>query len=413
MPRLPRKKSSREPDATDELVDLLIKQVADPRELLEPNGLLKSLLGRVVERCLDSELSEHLGYEKGQTPPTENTRNGSTTKTLKTALGEVVVDVPRDRDGSFEPQLVKKHQRRLDTFDERIISLYGRGMSVRDIQDYFSEAYGAEVSPTLISRITDAVSADVEEWRNRRLEQVYPILYLDGLVVKVRENGHVHNHTVHIAMGIDKAGKKDVLGLWMADTEGAKFWLQVLTDLKNRGVEDVLIVCCDGLKGFPQAVAAAFPKSIVQTCIVHMVRHSLDCVSYTGRSAVAGALKAIYTADTLEQAVSALDEFERVHGKKYPAIVRSWRLNWELICPFFRFPEDIRRAIYTTNPIEAVNRQLRKVLKTKGALPSVEATYKLLWMTLNNVRKSWRVSIPNWQLALQQFAIHFDNRLDP
>ena len=412
MPRLPRK-SRREPDTTDALVDLLIQQVADPRELLEPNGLLKSLLGRVVERCLDSELSEHLGYEKGATPVTENTRNGSSLKTLKTTLGDVEVDVPRDRDGSFEPQLVKKHQRRLDTFDERIISLYGRGMSVRDIQAYFSEAYGAEVSPTLISRITDSIAADVEEWRNRRLERVYPILYLDGIVVKVRENGHVSNHTVHIVMGIDKAGKKDVLGLWIADNEGAKFWLQVLTDLKNRGVEDVLIVCCDGLKGFPQAIEAAFPRSIVQTCIVHMVRNSLDCVSYTGRKEVASALKAIYTADTLEQAVSALDEFERVHGKKYPAIVRSWRSNWDIVCPFYRFPEDIRRVIYTTNPIESVNRQLRKVLKTKGALPSTDAAYKLLWMTLGNARRSWTVCLPNWHLALQQFAIHFDDRLSP
>ncbi len=257
----PRKPRNLQADTTDAIVDLLLKQVGDPKELLQPDGLLKTLMGRVVERCLESELTEHLGYEKGQEPVAENTRNGSTNKTLKTTVGDVEVEVPRDRDGTFQPQLVKKYQRRMESFDDRILGLYARGMSVRDIQDYFKEAYGAEVSPSLISRVTDDVLADVEEWRNRRLDAVYPILYLDGMVLKIRENGHVINRIIYIALGIDKRGLKDVLGIWLADNEGAKFWLQVLTDLKNRGVEDILIACCDGLKGFPQAIEAPSPGS--------------------------------------------------------------------------------------------------------------------------------------------------------
>jgi putative transposase len=407
----PRKPRNLQADTTDAIVDLLLKQVGDPKELLQPDGLLKTLMGRVVERCLESELTEHLGYEKGQEPVAENTRNGSTNKTLKTTVGDVEVEVPRDREGTFQPQLVKKYQRRMESFDDRILGLYARGMSVRDIQDYFKEAYGAEVSPSLISRVTDDVLADVEEWRNRRLDAVYPILYLDGMVLKIRENGHVINRIIYIALGIDKRGLKDVLGIWLADNEGAKFWLQVLTDLKNRGVEDILIACCDGLKGFPQAIEAAFPRVLVQTCIVHMVRNSLAFVGYQDRKEVGAALKAIYTADTLEQAKGALDAFEASHGKRFPIIVKSWRQNWDIICPFFRFPNDIRRVIYTTNPIEAVNRQLRKVLKTKGALPSTDAAMKLIWLTLGRAKTSWTNSVPRWDLALQQFAIHFDNRL--
>ena len=398
-------------DALDTLVDQLMASGASPRELLQTNGLLKQLVGRIVERSLTAELTEHLGYEKNGERPATNARNGSSSKTLVTDVGQVEVEIPRDREGTFEPQLVAKHQRRLEGFDEKVLALYGRGMSTREIQGFLEEIYGTEVSPTLISRVTDAVNADVELWRARRLERLYPIVYLDGLVVKIRNEGSVQNRTVYLAIGVNLEGKKEVLGLWMSGSEGAKFWLHVVTELKNRGLEDILIACCDGLKGFPEAIAAVFPQTLVQTCIVHMIRGSLKLVAWSNRKAVAKDLRPIYQAATAEEAWEALQRFDQTWGKLYPSITRSWQSRWELVTPFFAFSPDIRRAIYTTNVIEAVNRQLRKVLKPKGHFPSDEAAMKVLYLAITRATKTWTMPIKRWDLARQQFAIHFEGRL--
>lgn len=398
-------------DALDTLVDQLLASGANPRELLQPDGLLKQLVGRIVERSLSAELTEHLGYEKNGERPASNARNGSSSKTLVTDVGRVAVEIPRDREGTFEPQLVAKHQRRLEGFDEKVLALYGRGMSTREIQGFLEEVYGTEVSPTLISRVTDAVNADVEQWRGRRLEPVYPIVYLDGLVVKVRHEGSVQNRTVYLAIGVNLQGKKEVLGLWMSGSEGAKFWLHVVTELRGRGLEDMFIACCDGLKGFPEAISAIFPETLVQTCIVHMIRSSLNLVAWGNRRAVAKDLKPIYQAATAEEAWSALQRFEQTWGRQYPSIGRSWKSRWELVTPFFAFSPDIRHAIYTTNAIEAVNRQLRQVLKPKGHFPSEEAAMKVIYLALTRATQTWTMPIKRWDLALQQFAIHFEGRL--
>jgi putative transposase len=328
-----------------------------------------------------------------------------------TDVGRVDVAIPRDREGSFEPQLVAKHQRRITGFDERIIALYGRGMTVREIQGFFEEAYGANVSVGLISKVTDAVNDDVQAWRNRQLDVVYPIVYLDGLVVKVRKNNVVQKRTIYIGLGVNMQGRKEVLGLWMSDNEGAKFWLHVMTELRNRGVEDILIACCDGLKGFPGAIEAVFPHTSVQTCIVHMIRNSLRLVAWGNRRALAKSLRPIYAAATETQALEALAAFEDERGERYPSIARSWRSNWEVVSPFFRFAPDIRRAIYTTNAIEALNRQLRKPLKPRGHFPSDEAVLKVVFLALQHASKKWTMPIRKWDLALQQFAIHFEGRL--
>lgn len=394
----------------DELLEQLLSQVDDPKDLLGPEGLMKQLMGRLVERSLKAELTEHLGYDERQARPGENARNGSTPKTLLTKAGKVEVQIPRDREGSFEPKLIPKHQRRVAGFDERILALYSRGMSVREIQDFFKEAYGADVSPTLISRVTDSALADVEAWQNRRLEPLYPIVYLDGLVVKVRTDGLVQKRTVYVALGVNVEGQKEVLGLWMAHSEGAKFWLHVITELKNRGIEDILIACCDGLKGFPQAIEAVFPQTIVQTCIVHMIRNSLRLVAWTNRRNVAADLRPVYAADTQSQGLEALARFEGIWGKQYPSIGQSWRANWERVSPFFEFPTDVRRAIYTTNIIEALNSQLRKALKPKGHFPTDEAVLKTLWLALQHASKKWTMPIQRWDLARQQLAIHFEGR---
>ena len=394
----------------DELLEQLLSQVDDPKDLLGPEGLMKQLMGRLVEKTLKAELTEHLGYDERQARPGENARNGSTPKTLLTESGKVDIQVPRDREGSFEPKLIPKHQRRVAGFDERILALYSRGMSVREIQDFFKEAYGADVSPTLISRVTDSALADVEAWQNRRLEPLYPIVYLDGLVVKVRTDGLVQKRTVYIALGVNIDGQKEVLGLWMAQSEGAKFWLHVITELKNRGIEDILIACCDGLKGLPEAIEAVFPQTIVQTCVLHMIRNSLRLVAWGARRKVAADLKPIYAADTETQALQALDRFEATWDKQYPSIGRSWRANWDRISPFFEFPNDVRRAIYTTNVIEALNSQLRKALKPKGHFPTDEAVLKSLWLALQHASKRWTMPIQRWDLARQQLAIHFEGR---
>jgi putative transposase len=319
--------------------------------------------------------------------------------------------VPRDRNGTFEPQLVKKHQRRFDGFDDKIISMYARGMSVRDIQAHLSEIYGTEVSPDLISRVTDAVVEELVAWQKRPLDAVWPILYLDALVIKVRDQGVVKNKSVYVALGISADGKKEILGLWIETTEGAKFWLKVITELKNRGVEDVFIVCCDGLKGFPEAVEAVFPHTLVQTCIVHMIRSSTRFVAWNNRKEVIADLKSVYRAETEAVADAALDAFEAKWRTRYPIVAKSWRSNWERIRPFFAFPSDVRKIIYTTNAIESLNFQLRKVTKAKGHFPSDDAALKILFLALRNAEKKWTVSPHFWRSALNQFSIYFEGRL--
>lgn len=401
------------PAIKNEILDELMKSVKNPEDLLGEGGLLRQLTARLVEKALQAELTSHLGYEAGQARPegANNGRNGYTSKTLLTDQGEVTVDVPRDREGSFEPQLVRKRERRLTGFDDRILALYARGMSVRDIKGHLQEMYGVEVSPDLISRVTDAVMEDVAAWQSRPLDSVYPIVYLDAIVVKIRDQGVVRNKSVYIALGVTVQGNKEVLGLWIEPTEGAKFWLKVVNELKTRGIQDVLILCCDGLKGFPEAIEAVFPKAVVQTCIVHMIRNSVRFVSYKDRRELVRDLKPIYAAASREDAEHALAAFEERWGRRYAMIGAAWRNNWERVVPFLDFPPEIRRIIYTTNAIESLNSSLRKLVFHRGHFPSDEAAIKLLFLGLRNLEKRWNRSAREWNKALGQFAIFFEGRL--
>ncbi len=396
-----------------ELLDELLAGYKKPEDLTGPEGLLKQLTGALVERALEAELTDHLGYDEHAVEGrgSGNSRNGSGAKTLQTEQGPVAIDVPRDRNGSFEPQLVKKHQRRFDGFDDKIIGMYARGMSVRDIQAQLSELYGTEVSPDLISSVTDAVSAEVQAWQARPLTAVWPIVYLDALVIKTRDQGVVGNKSAYLAMGINVDGSKEVLGLWLEANEGAKFWLKVITELKNRGVEDIFIACCDGLKGFPEAVEAVFPKAIVQTCIVHMIRNSTRFLSWKHRKPFCRDLRSVYTAPTEDEALVALADVEATWSSSHPMAVAPWRRNWERVRPFFAFPIAVRRIVYTTNAIESLNFQLRKIIKSKGHFPSDDAATKLLFLALRNAEKKWRRAPISWNSALNQFAIQFEGRL--
>lgn len=396
-----------------ELLDELLQQVDNPEDLFGSGGLLKELTARLVERVLEAELTDHLGYEKHNPAGRNsgNNRNGYGKKTLKGEAGSLEIKVPRDRNGSFEPKLVEKRQSRMPTFDEKILSLYARGLSTREIQGHLEELYGTEVSPTLISNVTDAVLETVTEWQNRPLRAIYPIVYLDALFVKVRDEGRVIKKAVYLALGINLDGEKELLGLWIARSEGAKFWLGVLTELKNRGVQDVFICCVDGLSGFEEAIEAVFPQTIVQLCIVHMVRHSLRFVQWKHRKAVATDLKAIYRAATVEEAELELVRFAERWDGPYPTISRSWQRHWDRIVPPVAYPPEIRKVIYTTNAIESVNRQLRKVLKTRGALPSDEALMKLLYLVSEKITKKWTMPIRDWKAALNRFAIEFEGRV--
>ena len=398
----------------DEVLKELLAGYKKPEDLLGPEGLLKQLTAALVSKALSAEMTEHLGYEKHETAGrgSGNSRNGTSEKTLKTDSGEMPIEVPRDRNGSFEPQLVKKHQTHFDGFDEKIISMYARGMTVREIQGHLQELYGVEVSPDLISRVTSAVLEEVNAWQGRPLDAVYPIVYLDALVIKVRDQGTVTNKSAYLAIGVNMAGTKEVLGLWLEGTEGAKFWLKILTELKNRGVQDILILCCDGLKGFPEAIEAVFPKAVVQTCIVHMIRNSLRFVSYKDRKAVAGAIKPIYAAQTDVLAEAALAAFETsAFGMRYPTIGKSWRANWQRVIPFLAFPREIRKVIYTTNAIESLNYSLRRIIKTRGHFPNEEAATKLLYLALVRAEQRWTMPIRDWRGALNQLSVHFDGRL--
>ncbi len=401
------------PAIKEELLNELLGSVSSPDQLLGKDGLLKQLTARLVEKALQAEMTEHLGHEAGQPKPpgSSNGRNGYTSKTLTTDHGDVAIEVPRDREGTFEPKIVKKRERRLAGFDERILALYARGMTVRDIQGHLRDLYGVEVSPDLISRVTDAVLDDIQSWQGRPLEAVYPIVYLDALVVKIRDQGVVRNKAVYLALGVTVHGSKEVLGIWIEQNEGAKFWLKVVNELKTRGVRDILIACCDGLKGFPEAIEAAFPETVVQTCIVHMIRNSVRFVSYKDRKEVVRDLKPMYTASSREEAEGALTRFEDKWNRRYPMIGTSWRAAWERVVPFLDFPPDVRRIIYTTNAIESVNSTLRKLVYYRGHFPSDDAVVKLLYLALRNLEKRWDRSVWNWTKALGQFSIYFPGRL--
>jgi putative transposase len=362
---------------------------------------------------LAGELTHHLGYEKHAVgrKNTGNSRNGSTPKTIKGKRGQVEIEVPRDRNATFEPQLIKKRETRFDGFDEKIISLYARGVTTREIQAHLQEIYGVEVSPALVSQATEAVLEEVRAWQTRPLEKVYPILYLDALTVKVREQNRVINKAVYLVIGVNLQGLKEVLGIWIAESEGASFWLGIITELKNRGIEDIFIACVDGLKGFPEAIEAVYPKTQVQLCLVHLVRHSLSYVSYKERKEVAADLKLIYRAATLEEAETRLLEMVEKWESRYPVVARSWQANWTRIVPLFQFTPEIRRAVYTTNAIESLNFSLRKIIKNRALFPNDEAVQKILYLALRNIARKWTMPIPDWSAAMNQFAILFEGRL--
>jgi len=383
-----------------------------PQEITGPGGLMSQLAGRVLESALGAELSEHLGYPPGQAPPggAGNHRNGSTPKTVQTDLGPVQVRTPRDRQGSFEPQLVGKRQTRLAGLDDRVLDLYAGGMSVRDIAAHLQGLYGVQIGRDTISRVTDAVLEDVAAWRSRPLERVYPIVYFDALHVKVREDRSVRTRACYLAVGVTVDGDREALGIWWQDSEGAKFWLAVLNDLHRRGVNDVLIACVDGLTGFPDAIAAVFPQAWVQTCIVHQIRSSLRYVNYRDRRRLAADLRPVYTAANADAALEELERFDQTWGERYPMIAQAWRRDWEHITPFLALPEDLRRVVYTTNTIEAMHRQIRKAIKTRGHFPDEQAATKLIYLAIERAQTKWR-SVRAWTAGLAALKIHFEDRL--
>jgi putative transposase len=392
-----------------ELVEELLKLAKNPQDLFGPDGLFHRLKGAMMERMLEEEMTEHLGFERNGAKNQGNTRNGYSTKTVHTETGPVSVRVPRDRAGTFEPELIAKHQRRLEGFDDKVLALYAQGMSTRDIQGHLKELYGTEVSPELISRVTDGVLEEARAWQQRPLERVYPIVYLDALFVSVRDGAMVTKKAVYIALGMTLEGRREVLGIWFEGTEGARFWLHVLTELKNRGVEDIFFICCDGLTGFPQAISAAFPRSVVQTCIVHMIRASLRYVTYSDRKRIVADLRPIYSAENDVAASAALDAFEKRWGSRYPSIPRLWRTRWEEVIPFLAYPQEIRKILYTTNAVESLNSQLRKVLRPKGSFPNDDAVLKLLYLALQRAHLKWNRPVA-WTKARSYLAIMFEDR---
>jgi putative transposase len=397
----------------DQLLDNLIQDCTKPGEVFGDEGLFKRLQKALLERMLEGELTHELGYQKHAPDGhnTGNSRNGYSKKTLKGEIGELDIQIPRDRNSSFEPQIIQKNQTRFDGFDDKIIALYARGMTTRDIQAQLQELYGVEVSPSLISEVTEEVMEEVKTWQTRPLDRLYPVVFLDALVIKVREDNKVINKAFYLALGINTDGHKELLGIWISKNEGAKFWLGVLTELKNRGLEDIFIACVDGLTGFPDAIEAVYPKTKVQLCIVHMVRNSLKYVSWQSRKEVAKDLKAIYGSNTVEEAEMALEAFAQKWDDRYPTIAKSWRTHWINIIPFFDYTKDIRRAIYTTNAIESLNSTLRKYIKNKRVFPSDDAALKQLYLALRNISKKWTMPIQNWKQAMNSFSIMFGDRL--
>lgn len=397
---------------SNEVLDELLGSAKTQEDLFGKDGIVKQISKRFMERLLEMEMTNHLGYMKHDVEGhnSGNSRNGKTKKTIKTSNGTLEIEVPRDRKSEFEPILVEKRQSHLKGLDDQVLSLYARGMTVRDIQSHLSELYGTEISRDLISTMTDAVLEDVAEWRNRPLDKIYPIVFIDGFVAKCRLDGRVCNRAVYVIYGINLEGYKDVLGLYLGENEGAKFWLQVLTELKNRGLEDVFILCADGLKGLPESVEATFPEATFQTCVVHMVRHSLNYVPYQEKKAVAEDLKKIYNASTQALAAEALDDFELNWGEKYGVIVKSWRQNWERITPFLDFPAEIRKVIYTTNIVESLNATLRKAVRNRGHFSTEDSLMKVLYLAISGASKKWNMPIRDWKLALNRFAILFPGR---
>ena len=397
----------------DELIDNLLKDYKEPEDLIGEGGLLAQLTKRLLERAMSAEMTEHVGYDKYEAAGRNsgNSRNGKTAKTLKGTFGTMPIEVPRDRNGTFDPKIIGTHQTRFTGFDDKIISLYARGLSTREIKQHLEEIYQVEVSPGLISSVTDEVIDEAKAWQDRGLESFYPFVYMDALQFKVRDGGVVRNKAIYLAIGVNMDGMKEVLGMWIAQSEGAKFWLQVVTELKNRGLEDILIACVDGLKGFPEAIETVYPRTEVQLCIVHMVRHSLNFVGWKQRKEVAADLRNIYTAATESEAETRLDEFAEKWDAKFPMISKSWRANWGRVIPFFAHPPEIRKVIYTTNAIESLNSSLRKVTKTRSSFPNDEAVLKLLYLALRNIAKKWTMPIQNWKAALNRFAIIYEDRV--
>ena len=409
-----------EPVLDEEALDALMARIdSEGLELLGPDGVLTSLTSRIMNKALDAELTDHLGYDKGDPAGhgSGNNRNGHSDKTVLTDAGSVPVRVPRDRNGEFEPRLVPKHQRRISEFNDMICSLLGRGMSTRDICDQMADTYGVEMSPTLVSRITDEIMGEVNGWRNRTLDSMYPIMYMDAIVIKVRTDGRVTNRPCYLAMGVNLVGEKDVLGMWLGDgSEGSKYWLGVCTELQNRGLEDVLVVCVDGLTGFGDAIEAVWAQATVQTCVVHLIRGSIRFCSYQDRKAVAKTLKTMYRAVNADAACEALEAFHAQWGDRYPAITQLWERNWDRFIPFLDFDPAIRKIIYTTNAIESLNYQLRKVTKTRGSFPTDDAVYKILYLALGNIGTTrggpLGTNTQGWQRALNAFAIAYPGRIN-
>lgn len=403
-------KSAALPKIPKELLDQFVQGPMSAEAIQEVSMAFKKAL---IERALGGELSHHLGYPHGGDKPAEadNHRNGSTGKTVLTEDGPLRIEVPRDREGSFEPLLIPKHERRFTGFDDKIVAMYSRGMTVREIQAFLAEQYGTEVSPEFISSVTDAVMAEVTAWQSRPLEPMYPVIFFDALRVKIREDAVVRNKAIYLALGVLPDGTRDVLGLWIESTEGAKFWMKVFNDLKTRGVADILIAVTDGLKGIGEALGAVFPATTLQTCIVHLIRNSLDYASWKDRKLLAAALRPVYTAANAEAAALALDEFERGDwGRKYPTVTASWRRAWDRVIPFFAFPPAVRRVVYTTNAIESLHSQLRKIIKTRGHFPSDDAATKLIWLALRNITADWGRAAKEWREAMNQFAILYEER---
>ena len=400
-----------------EILDEILKDYKNPEDLMGQGGILKQLTKALIERCLSAELDTHL-EEEGEKlaevtendSKARNRRNGHSKKTIKGEFGKAEIAVPRDRNGEFQPVIVAKGQTRFNGFDDKILALYARGMTTRDIQDQLEELYGVEVSHALISNVTEAVETERKLWQNRTLDAIYPIVYLDALVVKVRHEGRVINKAIHLALGVTLNGQKELLGLWMTQNESSKFWLSVLTELQNRGVKDIFIACVDGLTGFPEAIETVFPRTKVQLCIVHLVRNSLNYVSYKDRKELAADLKKVYGAATETAAEQALVEFGDKWDKQYPTISKSWLNHWQRVIPFFAFPQDIRKAIYTTNIIESMNMTLRKVLRNHRSFPNDESAMKVIYLAIGNISKKWTMPIRDWKAALNRFAIEFDGR---
>lgn len=424
-------RKKKEPNRVNDLLDDLLADCQSPEDILGESGLLKQLTQRLIERALAGELTHHLREssqavleavddndtaEPSTAPvPRRNSRNGSSKKTVQSEHGPMELAIPRDRNAEFSPILVPKHQRRINGLDDKILALYARGMSTRDISDQLEELYGAQVSAALVSEVTDSVSEAVKTWQSRPLDSIYPILYLDALYVNIKVSGRVSKRAVYVVLAITAEGNKELLGLWIgeAEAEGAKFWLNVLTELKNRGLNDVLIACCDGLSGFPQAIEAVYPEAQVQLCIVHLLRNCLRYVSWKDSKAVLGDLKPIYQAATLAEAEAALDAFSSKWDERYPAISQIWLRHWENVIPIFNYPMAIRKVIYTTNAIESLNRSLRKVIKTKAVFPDEASVFKLMYLALNNIAKRWKRPIKDWKAALSHFAILFPTRFAP